>query len=155
LYLFAYLFTNVGAFLGVIAFEARTGSNEIADYAGLVRRSPVLAATLLVFLLSLTGIPATGGFVGKLFVFAAAIQVQFYALAVVAILNSVVAAFYYLNVVRYMFFVPAEEGAAAVAVPRPIAWALAVATAMTLLIGLYPQPFINWTTAAVRMLAAL
>ncbi|MBC7222942.1 MAG: NADH-quinone oxidoreductase subunit N [Anaerolineae bacterium] len=155
LYLFAYLFTNVGAFLAVIAYETRTGSNEIADYAGLVRRSPVLAGTLLVFLLSLTGIPATGGFVGKLFVFAAAIQVQFYALAVVAILNSVVAAFYYLNVVRYMFFVPAGEGAAEVAVPRPITWALAVAVAMTLFIGLYPQPFIRWATAAVRMLAVL
>ncbi len=155
LYLFGYLFTNVGAFLAVIAFETRTGSNEIPDYAGLVRRSPVLAGTLLVFLLSLTGIPATGGFVGKLFVFAAAIQVQFYALAVVAILNTVVAAFYYLNVVRYMFFVPAKEGAAGVAVPRPIAWGLALATAMTLLIGLYPQPFIQWATAAVRMLALL
>ncbi|NLE77402.1 MAG: NADH-quinone oxidoreductase subunit N, partial [Chloroflexi bacterium] len=125
-YLFAYLFTNLGAFVAVIAFEARTGSNEIADYAGLAGRAPLLAGTLLIFLLSLTGIPATGGFIGKLFVFAAAIQVQFYVLAVVAILNSVVAAFYYLNVVRYMFFTPAAENAPAVGVPRTAAWALAV-----------------------------
>ena len=154
LYLLAYLFTNLGAFLAVIAFETRTGSNEIADYAGLVKRSPLLAATLLVFLLSLAGIPATGGFVGKFFVFAAAIQVQLYVLAVVAILNSVVAAFYYLNVVKFMFFTPASDEAAVV-VPRPVVWALGVTVAMTLIIGLYPQPFITWASEAVRMLGAM
>jgi len=155
LYLFAYLFTNLGAFLAVIAFETRTGSTEIPDYAGLSTRSPVLAGTLLIFMLSLAGIPATGGFIGKLFVFAPAIQVQFYALAVVAIVNSVVAAFYYMNVVRYMFFTPAADGATAVTVPQPITWALVITTVMTLLIGLYPQPFINWASQAVQMLGVM
>jgi len=154
LYLLGYLFTNVGVFVAVIAFENSTGSNEISDYAGLVKRSPWLAGTLFVLLLSLTGIPPTAGFIGKFFVFAAAINVQFYVLALVGIVNSVVAAFYYLNVVRYMFFLPAEQESK-VKVSPPLAVALGIATAVTLLIGLYPQPFIDFATHSVRLLSIL
>ena len=100
----------MGAFMTVIAVEEGIGSNTISDYAGLMKRSPWLAGTMLVFLLSLAGIPATGGFIGKLFVFGAAIQVRFIALAVVGILNSAIAVFYYFNVIRYMFFTPARRG---------------------------------------------
>jgi len=155
IYLFAYLFTNMGAFLAVIAFENATGSNQIADYAGLVRRAPGLAAGLFVFLLSLAGIPSTGGFIGKFFVFGAAIQIQFYALAVVAIVNSVIAAFYYLNVVRYMFFALPEQEEKAITLSPSLSVALAIALVMTLFIGLYPQPFIAWATRSVQILAAL
>ncbi len=155
-YLLAYVFTNLGVFMTVIAIEEATGSNTIADYAGLAKRAPWLAGTMLVFLLSLAGIPATAGFVGKLFVFGAAIRQQFYLLAIVAIVNSAVAVFYYLNVVRYMFFTPAAENAAGpVAMPAGIRWVLAISLVMTLLIGLYPQPFINWAAASHALLAAL
>jgi NADH-quinone oxidoreductase subunit N len=150
--LLAYLFTNLGAFIVVIAFEQATGSNQIEDYAGLARRSPALAATMLIFLFSLTGIPGTGGFIGKLFVFGSAIQVQFYALAIVGIINSVIAAFYYLNVVRYMFFEPAPEEDQALHTSPSIKVALGLATAMTLIIGLYAHPFIELAQGAVRML---
>jgi proton-translocating NADH-quinone oxidoreductase chain N len=155
-YLLAYVFTNLGAFMTVIAFEEATGSNNIADYAGLAKRAPWLAGTMLVFLLSLAGIPATAGFVGKLFVFGAAIRQQFYLLAIVAIINSAVAVFYYLNVVRYMFFTPAPENAASrLRMPAGIRWVLAISLIMTLLIGLYPQPFIQWAAASKALLAAL
>ncbi len=152
IYLLAYLFTNLGAFVVVIAFEQATGSNQIEDYAGLARSSPALAGTMLIFLFSLTGIPGTGGFIGKLFVFGAAIQVQFYALAIVGIINSVIAAFYYLNVVRYMFFEPGTGEGPAINPSLSLRIALAVTTAMTLIIGLYAQPFIQLVQGAARML---
>jgi len=154
-YLLAYLFTNLGAFMTVLAFEEATGSNKISDYAGLMKRSPWLASAMLIFLLSLAGIPATGGFIGKLFVFGAAIQLRFLVLATVGIINSVIAAFYYFNVVRYMFFAPPPEDASPVSVPAGISVVLAIALIMTLVIGLYPQPFVQFSTASTALLAAL
>jgi len=152
IYLLAYLFTNLGAFAVVIAFEQATGSNQIEDYAGLMQRSPALAGTMLIFLFSLTGIPGTGGFIGKLFVFGAAIQIQFYALAVVAIVNSVIAAFYYLNVLRYMFFQPALEDAPALKLSPALTVTLAVTCGLTLVIGLYAQPFLQLAQLSVGLL---
>jgi NADH-quinone oxidoreductase subunit N len=155
IYLLAYLFTNLGAFAVVIAFEQATGSNQIEDYAGLMQRSPALAGTMLIFLFSLTGIPGTGGFIGKLFVFGAAIQMNqlwFYVLAVVAIVNSVIAAFYYLNVLRYMFFQPALEGAPDLKVPPALTVTLAVTCGLTLVIGLYAQPFLQLAQFSVGLL---
>jgi len=155
IYLLAYLFTNLGAFMTVIAVEEAIGSNRISDYAGLMKRSPWLAGTMLVFLLSLAGIPATGGFIGKLFVFGAAIQMKFLALAIVGILNSAIAVYYYFNVVRYMLFTPAAEDAKPIAVPIGISVVLAIALVMTLFIGLYPQPFLDFSSASTALLAAL
>lgn len=153
IYLLAYLFTNLGAFVVVIAFEQATGSNQIEDWAGLARSSPALAGAMLVFLFSLAGIPGTGGFIGKLFVFGAAIQVQFYALAIVGIINSVIAAFYYLNVMRYMFFEPGTGEGPAINISPAIKVTLAVTIVMTLAIGVYPQPFIALAQGAARILA--
>ena len=157
-YLFGYLFTNLAAFTAVIAVETATGSAEIADYRGLVKRAPVIAGVLLVALLSLAGIPGTAGFLGKFLVFGAAIQFntpQTIFLAVVGILFSVVAAFYYLNVVRYMFFEPADKEAGPLAVSAGLKVGLAVTAVGILVIGLYPQPFIVFATRSMQMLAAL
>jgi len=154
-YLFAYLFTNLAVFTAVIAFESATGSSEISDYRGLVRRAPVIAGVLLIGLLSLAGIPGTAGFLGKFFVFGAAIQfntTQTLVLAVVGVVTSVVAAFYYLNVVRQMFFEQAEEGAGPVQVPWSLKVGLAVTAAGILIVGLYPQPFIEFATQSVQMI---
>ena len=154
IYLFAYLFTNVGAFAVVTAIEAATGKVVLRDYAGLVHRSPWLAALLTIFLLSLAGIPPTGGFLGKFFVFGAAVQRQMWVLVAIAAVNSVVAAFYYLNVVRYMFLMPAEEGAEPVAVARPLAAALGITAVVTMLLGVVPGPLIAWaSSSAARLLA--
>jgi NADH-quinone oxidoreductase subunit N len=154
-YLFAYLFTNLAVFSAVIAFESATGSSEIADYRGLVRRSPLMAGVLFVGLLSLAGIPGTGGFLGKFFVFGSAIQfktTQTLILAIVGVLTSVIAAFYYLNVVRYMFFESAEEGAGPLAVTIGLKVGLAITAVGILVIGIYPQPFINLATESIQML---
>lgn len=142
IYLLVYLFANLGAFAVVIAFEKATDSNKIEDYAGLIHRSPLLAGTMVIFLLSLIGIPGTGGFIGKLFVFGAAIRADFFILAGVALVNSVIGAFYYLNVARYMFFQQPEEEAQSVIEPTSgLKIALAVTCVMTLALGLFAQPF--------------
>lgn len=152
IYLLAYLFTNLGAFAVVTAVETATGKVELKDYAGLVRRAPWLAGLLLIFLLSLAGIPPTGGFIGKFFVFGAAVQSQMWILVAIAAVNSVVAAFYYLNIVRYMFFTPAADGAEPVTVPLPLRGALAVTALITLLLGLAPGPLIAWAAESARTL---
>ncbi len=156
LYLFAYLFTNVGAFVAVLAVEEYTGSIEIKDYAGMIRRSPWLATVLVIFFLSLAGIPPTGGFLGKFFVFGAAVQVQLLVLAVVGAINSAISAWYYLNVVRVMFMTSGNDESP-IRITPPVQAVLAITVIATLLIGLYPQPFINWATWAtqtVQFLAA-
>ena len=157
-YLFAYLFTNLAAFSAVIAYESATGSTAIADYRGLVKRSPIIAGVLFIALLSLAGVPGTGGFLGKFFVFGSAIQLrmpQTFALAIVGIVTSVIAAFYYLNVVRYMFFEKADEGAEAVALPQGLKFGLLLTAVGILVVGLYPDPFIRLATDSIQMLVAI
>ena len=152
LYLMAYLFTNAGAFIAVIAFSHVTNSDEISDYAGLVRRAPALAAMMVIFFMSLAGLPPTAGFVGKLFVFGAAVQAGYYYLAIIGVLNSVISVVYYFNVVRQMFFVPppTEER---LSLPRfPMAAAI-ICVVLVLIIGLYPQPLIDLVGQSVTLLA--
>ncbi|MBN1221331.1 MAG: NADH-quinone oxidoreductase subunit N [Anaerolineae bacterium] len=153
LFLFAYLFTNLGLFAVAIAVENKTGSAEIADYAGLIRRSPFLAVALLIFLLSLVGIPPTGGFMGKLFVFGAAINQQLYALAVIGIINSVISVYYYFGVARLALFGQGEDESPI----RPglvMNAVVGVTMVMTLVIALYGQPFINLANNSAQILAA-
>lgn len=163
IYLFAYLFTNVGAFMVVMAVEEFTGSHDINAYNGLVKRAPALAWSMLIFLLSLTGIPATGGFIGKFYVFGAAVQHQYFWLVVIALINVGISAFYYLNVVRAMFFVSPEnavDGDGSVStggfsVSIPVQIAVIVCVGATLWIGLYPTNVINWANDASRYLLTL
>ena len=151
-YLLVYLAANLGAFAVVVAFENKTGSNQIEDYAGLIQRSPLLAGTMVVFLLSLIGIPGTGGFIGKLLVFGAALRVEYYFLAVVAIINSVVAGFYYLNIIRYMFFQPLDEPQREkIQLPGSLSTAVVIACVFTLLMGILAQPFIHFVQSSLGM----
>jgi proton-translocating NADH-quinone oxidoreductase chain N len=154
LYLMAYLFTNAGVFIAVIAFSHVTNSDEISDYAGLVRRAPALAAVMVIFFMSLAGLPPTAGFVGKLFVFGAAVQAGYYYLAIIGVLNSVISVVYYFNVVRQMFFLPppSEER---LSLPRfPLAAAI-ICVVMVMVIGLYPQPLIDLVGRSVTVLAMM
>ena len=157
IYLFAYLFTNVGAFMVVMAVEEYTGGSDISDFENLSRHSPGLAWPMFIFLLSLTGIPLTGGFMGKFFVFGAAVQHQYYWLAAIGVLNAAVAAFYYLNVVRAMFFATtdSEVGSKPVPISIPIQISLFVCVVATLWIGLYPPTLLDWANDASRTLLAL
>jgi proton-translocating NADH-quinone oxidoreductase chain N len=142
LYLLAYLFTNLGAFTVVIIVERATGSNEIADYAGLMRRNPWLAAALFVFFLSLVGIPPTAVFVGKLLIFSSAIRLGYYGLAIIGVVNGVISMYYYYGVMRQAFFLPPKEDTPIVASP-PLAVALGITLVMTLGFLVFAQPFIQ------------
>lgn len=154
-YLLVYMVANLGAFAVVIAYEYKGGSNQIKDYSGLIKRSPLLAGTMAIFLLSLIGIPGTGGFIGKLMVFGSALRVEFYFLAVIAIINSVVAGFYYLNVVRYMFFQPLDEPAGEkIQLPGTLSIAIVLACIFTLLMGIFAQPFISFVQASLGLITS-
>jgi proton-translocating NADH-quinone oxidoreductase chain N len=151
IYLFGYLFTNLGAFAVVIAIENQTGKVDVKDYAGLIYRSPWLASLLLIFLLSLTGIPPTLGFWGKYFVFGAAVQVQFFALLIVALINSAIAAGYYLNIVRYMFLMPAEDEERIKIAPS-LGIVLGVTFVAVLGLGILPGQLIQWASESAQFL---
>jgi NADH-quinone oxidoreductase subunit N len=138
-YLAAYALMKVGAFL-VLAHLGQAGEKrlEIQDYAGLGNKQPVLAACFSLFLLSLLGLPATGGFLGKFFAFQAALDSRIVWLVVIAAINSVVGAYYYLRVIVAMYFwEPSKEYT-----PTPVAPALTVAlliaAAGTLYLGVFP-----------------
>jgi proton-translocating NADH-quinone oxidoreductase chain N len=153
LFLFAYLFTNLGVFAVAIALENKTGTSDIADYAGLIRRSPFLTVALLIFFLSLIGIPPTGGFMGKLFVFGAAVDQRLYVLAGIGIINSVISVYYYFGVTRLTFF---SQGKDESPIRPSLAMnaVIAVTLVMTLLIALYGQPFISLASNSAQILAA-
>lgn len=157
IYLFAYLFTNIGAFMVVLAVEDYSGSTDISAYTDLVHRAPGLAWSMLVFMLSLTGIPLTGGFVGKFYVFGATIQHQYFWLAAVAVINVGIGAYYYLRVVRQMFFVPDEEAVetAPVSVPLTMQVVVLLCVVATFWIGIYPPNLIEWANNASRQLIAM
>lgn len=157
IYLFAYLFTNVGAFMVVMAIEEHAGHSDVGAFNNLARRSPGLAWSMFIFMLSLTGIPLTGGFIGKFYVFGAAVQHQYFWLAAAGLVNAGIAAYYYLNVVRAMFFADDEEQPASqgLSTSLSIQLALVICVAATLWIGIYPPNVIDWADDASRQLLAL
>jgi NADH-quinone oxidoreductase subunit N len=149
-YTFVYLFANMGAFITAIAFSNNTGSDRIKDYAGLSRRSPALAAMMAVFMLSLVGIPPLAGFMGKYYLFFAAIEQRYIWLVVVAILTSVISLYYYLGVVRQMYFQTSTE-AAPIATGAALKTALIISVIGVLLFGIYPNIFLDFASQAASV----
>lgn len=151
-FLGTYAFTNLGAFIAVIAISAKIGSYGIKDYAGIAKRSPVLAGGLAACLISLTGIPPTAGFIAKVYVFDAAVQADIVWLALIGVLNSVVSAYYYLRVVMVMYTQePETEGSFQ---PSPaLGLALAVAVVGLFAVGVYPAALLDASESAARVLA--
>lgn len=146
-FLVAYALTNLGAFITVIAISNKTGSDEINGYSGMVRRAPVLALVLAICLISLTGIPPTAGFMGKLLVFKSAIDAGLLWLVIIAVVNSVISAFYYFNVIKVMFLgeVPSQEG---VPSSNTLRFTLVVCTAGVFLLGVYPYAVFKFAEVA-------
>ena len=156
-YLAAYVLMKVGAFL-VVTHLGQQGEKrlEIRDYAGLGMRQPVLAACFSLFLLSLLGLPATGGFLGKFFAFQAALELRdprFVWLVVIAALNSVIGAYYYLRVVIVMYFSEPAQGYVQAAVAPALRLALVIAAAGTLYLGLFPARVLVLAKAAADSLS--
>jgi NADH-quinone oxidoreductase subunit N len=149
-YLLAYAFMNLGAFAVVIAFINSLGSELITDFKGLSQKAPAACFVLTVFLLSLAGIPPTAGFLGKFYVFSAAIDAGKIYLAVAGVINSVIALYYYVRVVKCMYMDSAEREAVVVVHPA-LAAAMIISLAGTLAVGICPEPFINAAVSAVKI----
>lgn len=150
IYLLVYAFMNLGAFSVIVVMRRKDlVGDEIDDFSGLMSRAPGHAILMLIFLLSLAGIPLTGGFIGKYFIFLSLIETGHYYLAVLAVAYAVVALYYYFRIVVVMFMkkpadtIPLATGAG-------LRIALAVTAVFTLVIGVYPEPFITLATEAVR-----
>ena len=153
LFVAAYAFTNLGAFIAVIAISQRIGSDDIADYAGMWKRAPLLALALAFCLISLAGIPPTAGFWAKLYVFNAGIQADLAWLVIIGVLNSVISAYYYLAVVRQMFLGEAEEEQK-LRISPTVALALGVATVGVIVFGVIPAPLVDAAREAAAIFAA-
>jgi NADH-quinone oxidoreductase subunit N len=143
-YVMVYTFMNLGAFLVIVALRRQNIIGEdLDDIAGLMQRSPGYAILMLIFLLSLAGIPPTAGFLGKYYIFLALLQTRHFGLAVVATLYVAVAIYYYFKIVRSMF-VREPVGKAPMATTFGLRLALGVTGLLTLAIGIYPEPFLQW-----------
>jgi len=150
-YAASYAAMNVGAF-AVISHFASTGEKYVTldDYAGLGRRSPLLAAILTIFLLSLIGIPVTGGFFAKFYVFSAALQSHLVGLTIIGVINSAVAAYYYLRVIVYMYMRD-ERGEIPVArIPAGLGIGLAISLIATIYLGVLPGRVLDYAMQSAQ-----
>jgi NADH-quinone oxidoreductase subunit N len=141
-YLGAYVFMNLGAFTVLMIVAHNTGTEELEGFRGLSQRSLGLSLIMMVFLLSLTGIPPTAGFVGKLYIFGAAISSgAWWWLGVVGIVNSAISLYYYMNIARLMFFFDGEGEK----LQRPLQLTVVLWVCLVATVGLclLPQPLLH------------
>ncbi|MFO1155903.1 MAG: NADH-quinone oxidoreductase subunit NuoN [Rhodospirillales bacterium] len=154
IYMAIYLIMNLGAFTCILCMRRREQMvEEIADLAGATRSTPVMALALAVFMFSMAGIPPLAGFFGKLYIFLAAVQAHLYTLAIVGVLSSVVAAFYYLRIVKLMYFDQSEEPLDRNYGPELRLVMLGTAFVIVLFF-LYPEPILSSAGAAAASLLA-
>jgi len=153
-YLFVYAFMQLGAF-AVLALMRREDvvGDELKDLNGLFFRQPFAAVAMLLFMLSLGGIPPTAGFMGKFWLFGAAIEQKYYWLAVIGVLNSAVSLYYYIRIVVYMMLKNEPTGSEPKQSPA-LAFAMVAAVVATLLLGVYPQPLFEFAQASAATLGA-
>jgi NADH-quinone oxidoreductase subunit N len=152
IYMAIYLFMTLGAFACILCMRQGNRMVEgIDDLAGLAKTHPMVALAFAIFLFSMTGIPPLAGFFGKLYIFLAAIEAELYGLAVIGVLSSVVAAYYYIRVVKVMYFDEPTE-----ALDRPISREIALTLVGTSLVivlfALYPTPILSGAAAAAQAL---
>lgn len=149
IYTFLYIFMNLGVFAALVVVYNQTRSDELSAFSGLSSRSMGLALALVVFLLSLTGIPPMAGFVGKFAIFAAVIkQPSLLWLGVVAVVNSVISLYYYFRIVHQMFFMEAQAAPSPLRFSPALLCCLGVSLAVTVAAGLMPSQLLDW----VRMM---
>jgi len=149
-YMFAYSFFTLGAFGTVILLERKEYAGETySDYAGLARRAPLLSAMMLVFMLALTGIPPTGGFFGKVYLFAAAIEAGWTWVAVIGVLTSAISLYYYMGIVVQMYLKDSEETSAVPLRAPVLVAALGICAVVTVLLGLLPGPLVDLARSSV------
>ncbi|MCG3115079.1 MAG: NADH-quinone oxidoreductase subunit N [Candidatus Manganitrophus sp. SA1] len=153
-YMLTYLFANLGAFAVVIIFSNLTNTDDIDDLAGLNRRSPLLAFAMLVFLLSLAGVPPLAGFIGKVYIFAAAVHQKMFFLVTVGLINVIISFYYYLIVVKKIYTLEPKE-TTPIQLSMPLKVVIYAGIAGVILLGVWPQPFIEFSVAATSVFTGL
>lgn len=152
-YMFMYTFTNLLAFTIIVIFSEATGSETITDLAGLSRRNPWMALTMTVALLSLGGVPPAAGFFGKFFLFNAAVQANLVWLAIVGVINSIVALYYYLVVVKVMYVDKGKDEDKPIPMSRTAVYLTGAVTLIVVLLGtIGVQPIFDWALQGARAL---
>lgn len=154
LHLAGYAFSNMAAFAVIIAFENRTGKENIPDYAGMADRHPFMAAALAIALMSLAGLPFFAGFFTKFYLFAAAAREGFLWLAGLAVVNSLISLYYYLMVLKQMYITKAEDESKLRFSPLLIG-VTAVMVLGIFFVGVYPRPLVDAIDAATRALLSI
>jgi len=150
IYTAIYLLMNIGAFWIIHIVAEKLGGEEIETYHGLGYRAPFAAVCMAIFMFSLTGLPPLAGFIGKFYLFAAIVEQNWYWLAIIGVLNSVVSLYYYAGVVKAMFLVKVDN-------PEEVSISmydkvfLAILTIPLLIFGVYWTPLLNWTSASIEI----
>ena len=154
MYMMIYTFMNLGAF-GIIILLHKGGfhGEEIADLTGMAKKYPLAAFMMLVFMFSLTGLPPTGGFIGKFYIFMAAVNHHLTYLAVIGVILSAISAYYYLRVVMVMYMKDSEKEYSLATSPA-INFALMAAFLAILIVGIYPAPLISYAQSAITMITS-
>ncbi len=153
-YLFIYAFMQLGAFAVIVGLRrADVAGEELKDFSGLHARNPFAAFAMLLFMLSLGGIPPTAGFMGKFWLFSAAIDAHYNWLAVIGVLNSAISLYYYVRIVVFMYVKKEALGSEPATSPT-LAVVLGVAVAATLVLGVYPRLLFELADASARTLGA-
>jgi len=155
-YLLAYTIMNIGAFAVVILVGRKKDSYlNIYDYSGLGFQHPALAATMAIFMLALAGIPPTAGFVGKFYIFSAAVKAGYIWLAIIGVMNSLVSVYYYLRITVLMYMRPAEAELGPIPFTYGLTFAVALTAVATLAIGIFPGFFYDMAVNSVKIFPGL
>jgi NADH-quinone oxidoreductase subunit N len=151
IYFFFYMIMNLGAFFVVMLIANNINSEELDDYKGLGYRAPILGIAMTLFLISLTGLPPTAGFIGKLYIFSAVIDSGYLWLAVIGVLNSVVSLYYYVKVFKYMYLHDVDSKKPALNYSPASIIILLLLAIPTLFFGLYFTPIIEWANKSAMI----
>jgi NADH-quinone oxidoreductase subunit N len=152
LYLFIYLFMNLAAFYMAIFASNKLNAHHIDDWNGLGRKNPILSAFMTLTLISLAGLPPTAGFVGKFYIFAELFKhQQFYWLAVVAILNSVVSLYYYFKIVKSMYLDDVKGTVDKIDAHPVVNWSIIIFSAQNILFFIYWEPLIGFIEKSINL----
>ncbi len=152
IYFIVYAFMNLGAFFVVMLIANKIGSEELDDYKGLGYSTPFLSVSLAIFLVSLTGLPPTAGFIGKLYIFIALVDAKMVVVAVIALLNTVVSLYYYVKVLKHMFLDKSEKEIPAFTTSYSSAILLVAIVAPILIFGIYFTPIVDLAKSSVTLL---
>jgi len=152
IYFLVYLFMNLGAFFVVMLIANRIGSEEIDEYDGLGYTAPLLAVSLGVFLVSLTGLPPTAGFIGKLYLFIALVDAKMIVVAIIALLNTVVSLYYYVRVLKHMFLTKPKSEESKITISLADTLVLVALLAPIFIFGLYFTPIVNLAKSSITLL---